>query len=119
MSAHKLILGELGGIEAGVRQLIRTVPLETQEEQLPSGAVLRVPTAAETLRVRADLIVKRNTTRDFVDVAALSATYGVEYAARVLLDIDHYYTDPKVPGAPVATQVARQLANQRRHGCRS
>ncbi|NMO03725.1 hypothetical protein HH308_21135 [Gordonia sp. TBRC 11910] len=39
----KIILGELGGIEAGVRQMIRTVPLEVEEVQLTNGATVRVP----------------------------------------------------------------------------
>src|SRR5450755_4828765 len=33
----KIILGELGGIESGVRQLIRSGPLEVTEVSLPSG----------------------------------------------------------------------------------
>src|ERR1700728_2516942 len=42
----KIILGQLGDIEAGVRQMIRTRPLETTHVILPSGRVLTVPTAA-------------------------------------------------------------------------
>ena len=37
----KLILGRLGDIEAGVRQLIRARPLEAVEVSLPSGRTLR------------------------------------------------------------------------------
>ena len=48
----KIILGRIGGIEAGVRQLIRRTPLEVAEVELPSGAVLRVPTIDETLRIK-------------------------------------------------------------------
>jgi hypothetical protein len=33
----KIILGELGGIESGVRQLTRDKPLEVAEVSLPSG----------------------------------------------------------------------------------
>ncbi len=33
----KIILGELGGIETGIRQLIRSRPLETVEVRLASG----------------------------------------------------------------------------------
>jgi hypothetical protein len=49
----KIILGELGDIESGVRQLIRNRPLEVAEVTLPSGHVLRVPTADETCGSRA------------------------------------------------------------------
>lgn len=68
----KIILGELGGIEAGVRQMIRTVPLEVEEVSLPSGQRIRAPTAEEALRIKAWLIIRRNQVRDYLDVAALS-----------------------------------------------
>lgn len=45
---NKIILGELGGIEAGVRQLIRTRPLGVVEVRLPSGANVRVPTPTKS-----------------------------------------------------------------------
>ena len=34
----QIIPGELGGIEAGVRQLVRRLPLEVQEIRLPRGS---------------------------------------------------------------------------------
>src|SRR5262249_54532630 len=55
----KVILGNLDGIEAGVRQMIRRRPLESAEVTLPSGATLLVPTADETLRIKAFLVVRR------------------------------------------------------------
>lgn len=106
-----LVLGELGEIEAGVRQLIRARPLETQRVRLPSGRMLAVPTADETLRVKGFLIVKRNQVRDYLDVAALATRYGLGHASRVLAGIDDYYAD-REPVA-VATQLARQLADPR------
>ncbi|WP_430647413.1 hypothetical protein [Agromyces sp. GXS1127] len=108
----KIILGELGGIETGIRQLIRTRPLETQRVDLPSGRSVTVPTLAETLRVKGFLIVRRNQTRDYLDVAALTARYGVDRAADVLADIDAYYTDDTKPASerPVRDQLVRQLA---------
>ena len=48
----KIILGELGDIESGVRQLIRNRLLEVTEVELPSGHVLRVPTPDERLRIK-------------------------------------------------------------------
>jgi hypothetical protein len=110
----KIILGELGDIESGVRQLIRNRPLEITEVQLPSGQVLRVPTPEETLRIKGYLIVRRNQVRDYLDVAALSDRYGVSHSADVLAHIDAYYSDQHGPaGEGVATQLARQLANPR------
>lgn len=106
----KIILGELGGIEAGVRQLIRRKPLEVQEVKLSSGALLRVPTAAETLRIKAFLIVKRNQVRDYLDVAALADRYGLGPAAFELAHLDDYYGEPEGLGDEVASQLTRQLA---------
>src|SRR3954447_6159117 len=40
----KVILGNLDGIEAGVRQMIRKTPLEVVKVSVPSGAEVTVPT---------------------------------------------------------------------------
>lgn len=107
----RIILGELGDIETGVRQLIRKVPLEVVEVELPSGQTLRVPTPDEMLRIKGYLIVRRNQVRDYLDVAALSDRYGISHAANVLRHIDYYYSDQRGAQAEgVATQLARQLA---------
>lgn len=109
----KIILGRLGDIEAGVRQLIRKRPLESVEVELNSGHVLRVPTVDETLRIKGFLIVRRNQTRDYLDVAALAAKSGTVPGAAVLSRIDDYYADQHGGGYGVAAQVARQLADPR------
>ena len=115
----KIILGELGDIEAGVRQMIRTTPLEVQEVRLPSGSTLRVPTLDEILRIKGFLVVRRNQTRDYVDVAALADLMGIDEAARVLANIDRYYSDQRGEGDGVATQLARQLAEPRPRDART
>jgi hypothetical protein len=109
----KIILGQLGDIEAGVRQLIRRTPLEIAEYTLPSGRPLRVPTIEETLRVKAFLALRRNQTRDYLDIAALAETIGDARAARVLAGMDDYYADQRGEGDGVASQVARQLSDPR------
>lgn len=109
----KIILGELGDIEAGVRQLIRARPLETEQVTLSTGAALTVPTAAETLRIKAFLVVKRNQTRDYLDVAALADRYGLEYAAAILCGIDDYYAEQAEKTGAVSAQVALQLSAPR------
>lgn len=110
----KVILGELGDIESGVRQLIRSVPLEVVEVELPSGHVLRVPTPDEMLRIKGYLVVRRNQVRDYLDVAALSDRAGIGHAAEVLRTIDDYYADQRGSESQgVATQLARQLADPR------
>lgn len=109
----KIILGELGGIETGIRQLIRRTPLEVAQVTLPSGEQLTVPTAEETLRVKAFLAVRRNQTRDYLDLAALADRAGVARAAGVLAGIDAFYADQHGGGDGVASQVVRQLADPR------
>ena len=81
---------------------------------LPSGHMLRVPTADEVLRIKGYLIVRRNQVRDYIDVAALADRYGISHAASVLGHIDDYYSDQRDADAEgVATQLARQLASPR------
>lgn len=109
----KLILGQLGDIEAGVRQMIRLHPLETAQVSLASGRILRVPTAEETLRIKGYLIVKRNQTRDYLDVVALADRYTIPAAADVLATIDDSYADQHGQGQGVAAQLTRQLADPR------
>jgi hypothetical protein len=109
----KVILGNLDGIEAGVRQMIRKAPLEVAEVELPSGAKVTVPTPEETLRIKAFLIVRRNQTRDYLDLAALGERLGPDRAAAVLERIDDYYADQHEGGDGVASQLVRQLSDPR------
>jgi hypothetical protein len=106
----KIILGELGGIETGVRQLLRSRPLETADVEV-RGKRLVVPTAAEILRIKAWLALTRNQTRDYLDIAALAEQMGLDEAAAVLADIDDYYADVNRQPEAVSTQLVRQLAD--------
>jgi hypothetical protein len=108
----KIILGELGGIETGVRQLLRSRPLESTELEV-QGKRLVIPTAAEILRIKAWLALSRNQTRDYLDIAALAERIGLDEAAGVLRAIDDYYADINRRPEAVATQLIRQLADPR------
>lgn len=110
---QRIILGSLGGIETGIRQLRRERPLETVVVNLSDGSELTVPTKEELLRIKAFLAVTRNQTRDYLDVAALAEMIGTERAAAVLSQIDEYYAEMNPVPHPVATQVCRQLADPR------
>jgi len=109
----KVILGNLDGIETGVRQMLRKAPLEVAEVSLPSGDRVTVPTLEETLRIKAFLTVRRNQTRDYLDLAALAHHLGPDRAAEVLTDIDRYYADQSGEGDGVASQLVRQLSDPR------
>ncbi len=105
-----LILGSLDGVETGIRNLIRTRPLEVETVDVPAGT-LRVPTLAEITRIKAWLCLVRNATRDYLDVVALADRLGRRAAADVLPGLDDYYQDQRGSGGHrIATQVAKQLA---------
>jgi hypothetical protein len=108
-----LILGELAGVETGVRNLIRRRPLEVEQARAGSH-VVNVPTLAEILRIKAWLCLMRNATRDYLDFAALADKLGSDEASAVVATIDDYYADQLGPdGRRIATQVAKQLADPR------
>lgn len=102
--------GELGGIEAGLRQLRRRSPLETRVVVLPSGHELTVPTLEEALRVKAYLVLQRNQVRDYLDVVALADRLGTDPAVAVLVGIDAYYRDRSGDAESVASALTERLA---------
>lgn len=103
-----LILGNLDGIETGIRQLIRTEPLETTEV-FARGEKIVVPTEGEILRIKGALILKRNATRDYLDFAALSKHLGNDASRNALEKLDDLYPQPN--GESALQQLYLQLAN--------
>ena len=101
-----LILGNLDGIETGVRQLIRTRPLETKFFFVDADNSIVLPTPAEILRIKAVLILKRNAVRDYVDFAAMADYIGINEAADVLRQIEEYYPE----NGNVLQQLTAQLS---------
>lgn len=104
------ILGRLGGVEAGLRQLRRVRPLEVEKVRLDAENVVVVPTLAETLRVKAYLVVQRNQVRDYLDVVALADRCGVQEAVVVLAGIDEYYVDRSAEPDSVLTALVQRLS---------
>jgi len=108
-----LILGSLDGVETGIRQLIRRRPLEVEKVAVGRRR-LRVPTLEEITRIKAWLVLRRNATRDYLDVVGLADRLGHDAAVTVALDLDAYYEDQRGPGGRrVTTQLAKQLAEPR------
>lgn len=103
-----LILGSLDGIETGVRQLIRSAPLETQHVEV-AGVRIAVPTEAEILRIKGALILRRNATRDYLDFVALADRMGLDAMAAALERFDELYPQPN--GESPLQQLQIQLAN--------
>ncbi|MEZ5143876.1 MAG: hypothetical protein R2726_15355 [Acidimicrobiales bacterium] len=105
------IMGSLGGVEAGLRQLRRTRPLETCEVEVDDGATVVAPTAPEVLRVKAYLVVQRNVVRDYLDVVALADHLGEDAAVAILSAIDDYYVDRSAQDWSVLTSLVVALAD--------
>jgi hypothetical protein len=105
------ILGKLDGIETGIRQLIRSTPLETQKQSIEVGGEpieVMLPTPHEMLRIKAVLILKRNATRDYLDFAALSDRIGEKETLNALASFDALY--PQASGESPSMQLQAQLA---------
>ena len=80
------LLGERHGIQLGVRQQRRRFPLDTTRIR-----DLWVPTAEETLRIKAWMVADRGATRDFLDVAALGDLLGPDRTAQALAPMSSRY----------------------------
>ena len=102
-----MIIGSLDGIETGIRQLIRDLPLETVRIQC-EGQELTVPTMAEILRIKGVLILKRNATRDYLDFVALSDAMSDAAVVEALQRFDDIYPQPNSQSALQQLQI--QLA---------
>ncbi len=105
------ILGSLDGIEAGLRQLRRSRPLETCQVEVGPDLVVTAPTEDEVLRVKAYLVVQRNAVRDYLDVAALTDHLTIDHAVDVLSKIDDFYSDRSNDVGSVLTDLVMSLAN--------
>jgi hypothetical protein len=103
-----MILGSLNGIEVGVRQLIRKRPLETRFVGAGRSKV-EVPTPAETLRIKALLLSRRNATRDFLDFVALADRLG-RRALDALASLDELY-EAGGGGNTVSQDLLARLSN--------
>jgi hypothetical protein len=110
---EKLSLGSFRGVETGLRQLRRARPLDTTVVATPGGPVT-VPTKVEMIRIKGWLVVQRNATRDFVDLAALTASAGAADTKHAFASFDRCYVDVYRPDAQrdvsPMLQLARQLA---------
>jgi hypothetical protein len=106
----KMVLGKVGRIAAGLRNQRRSAPLETTEVSLPGGRRLRLPTIEETLRIKTFLLVDRNATRDYLDVAALSHHIGLSKSATALERMNELYAEFKGENGDLLTSVVVKLS---------
>lgn len=104
------IMGSLGGVEAGLRQMRRTRALETRQVDVGNGAMVVAPTVEEALRVKAFLVVQRNYVRDYLDVVALAEHVQLGRAVEILRLIDDFYQDRSEDWGSVLTSLVTALA---------
>ncbi|MDR1473137.1 MAG: hypothetical protein LBI41_01030 [Lactobacillales bacterium] len=107
----KIILGRLDGVEAGIRQLRRKAPLETEIYHLDNEHKVVIPTIEETLRVKAYFIVNRNQVRDYLDVIAITDRFGIKGSTEVLLEIDSYYEDMQKYENSISSELIERLSD--------
>ena len=102
-----LILGRIGDVEVGFRQLKRTLPVETQTFTTPAGPLV-VPTLDELLCMKAFLAYSRQATRDFLDFAALSECLSEKEVLASLIKLDSRFGETQT--SSVALEVAKALS---------
>jgi hypothetical protein len=107
----KLLLGAVDGVEAGLRNLRRSAPLDTTVVELADGRRIKLPTVEEMLRIKAFLAVERNATRDYLDVAALSHHLGMNESAAALDRMSELYSDFAGEGGDMLMTVVSKLAD--------
>jgi len=101
-----LILGSIGGVEVGFRQLKRSLPIETQTLPTETGPLV-VPTLDEMLGMKAFLAYDRNATRDYLDFAALTECAAPQSVLDALMKLDARYG--ALQTASVGLEVAKAL----------
>lgn len=106
VSPPVLILGSLGHIEVGFRQLKRSRPIETQAMQTEAGPLV-IPTLDEMICMKAFLACDRNVTHDYLDFAALSECATPEAVLDSLCKLDARYGELQT--ASVGLEVAKGL----------
>jgi len=106
-----LVLGEIHGIDAGLRNQVRSAPLETTTIHLSGSRILKLPTVEEMLRIKAFLLVQRNAVRDYLDVAALSHHLGLRASARALDTMNELYAGFAGEGGDMLSSVIVKLSN--------
>jgi len=100
-----LDLSRFDGVDVSVRSLSRARPLETK-----TLCGVKVPTEAEALRLKAWLVVTRNSARDYADFAGLCGGIPKGELIEALLSLDACYPQPGGEGT-VSFQLIRMLSD--------
>ena len=92
-----------------LRQPAALCTTETTEILVQNGRRLRLPTIEEMLRIKTFLVIDRNATRDYLDVAALSHHIGLEKSAAALESMNELYAEFKDEAGDLLTAVVIKL----------
>lgn len=95
-----MILGQIDGCLAGVRQLLRSRPLETE-----SLLGLTVLTLEEMARVKGWMLLNRDTTRDYLDTVVLLEKLGEPRVVPAFAPFDSIYERGPRGGPPLVELV--------------
>ncbi len=102
-----LILGSIGGVEVGFRQMRRSATIETVTHMTPAGPLV-IPTLDEMIGMKAYLAYSRNATRDYVDFAALASCTDQPQVLASLRRSDQRYGE--LQAHSVGLEIAKALA---------
>lgn len=105
--APRLILGSLGDVQVGFRQMIRSRPIETVSLPTTTGELV-VPTLEELIGMKAYLAYSRRATRDFLDFAALTSCTADQTVLAALSRSGERYGDLQTDS--VGLEIAKALS---------
>ncbi|CAH1748155.1 protein of unknown function [Thauera humireducens] len=100
-------VGCLDGIETSVRKLVRSEQLELEAIQI-DGRQVMIPSEAEVLRAWGVQILTRNRFDDYLGLAALAGSMGLELTAEAFAGFDRIY--PLESALSALQQLLAQLA---------
>ncbi len=85
--------------------------METTSVRAPGGKTLDVPTVEEMLRIKAFLVVERNATRDYLDVAALAHRLGAARSVKAIDGMRELYAEFAGEAGDILTSIVVKLAS--------
>lgn len=110
-NAGNVILGSLDNVQAGIRQLRRSLPLDTVTVTVSEGHTLTVPSPVEMFRVKAIMVLTRASARDYLDLAAVSDAIGQAATDAAINRMDEAYDTFTDAPKPILQELLRRLAS--------
>jgi len=105
---NAIILGKIGSIEVGFRQMFRDKPIETVTIKTPKGDWI-IPTLEEITRFKAILCCKRGGYRDYMDFAALAEKIGDDgKVVSILMEVANLHSNE---GDDIMLEMAKALSD--------